>query len=313
MLVDELLPSAAGWKVHIVATDLNTLALETARQAVYSEWSFRGTSHTLRQRYFVPEGTRWRLVDAVRNMVQFTNHNLVDGDGPGGEFDLILCRNVTIYFSPEATRRAYQTLASSLTARGWLVLGASDPTPVMTSLLEPVYLPGVVCWRKDAERVPMEPASPAPAFEPPPRVSLPARPFIRERVEAPRSAVQLGEPASAMEQAERLAADQPTSAAAHLMLGMLCLDDGWIEAALTSLRRATFLDPGDPLAHFSLGRAWLLSGNAQRARASFLDARRQLVGMTVDAIVPGGGGTWASELHHAVETQLAALSHETAA
>jgi hypothetical protein len=97
------------------------------------------------------------------------------------------------------------------------------------------------------------------------------------------------------------------------MLGMLCLDDGGIQAALTSLRRATFLDPADPLAHFSLGRAWLLSGNPQRARASFLDARRQLVRMSVDAIVPGGGGTWASELRHAIEAQLEAMRNPTAA
>ena len=116
-----------------------------------------------------------------------------------------------------------------------------------------------------------------------------------------------------MEQAERTAADQPTTATAHLMLGMLCLDEGRVEAALTSLRRATLLGPDDPLAHFSLGRAWLLANNAQRARASFLDARRQLVGMAVDAIVPGGGGTWASELRHATEAQLEALSHEPAA
>jgi chemotaxis protein methyltransferase CheR len=313
MLVDELLARTAGWQVHIVATDLNAAALATARRAVYSEWSFRGTSDALRERYFVPDGTSWRLVEAVRGMVQFTNHNLVEDAGPGGVFDLILCRNVTIYFSPEATRRAYQTLASSLAPRGWLILGASDPTPAMTGLLEPMYLPGVVCWRRQGEPVEVAKAPPARVLQPTPRVSVPARPSVRERVEVSPLPLPAGDRASVLEQAERAAVDQPTSATAHLMLGMPCLDDGSIEAALTSLRRATFLDPDDPLAHFSLGRAWLLSGNAQRARASFLDARRQLVGLTVDAIVPGGGGTWASELRHATEAQLEALSHENAA
>jgi hypothetical protein len=53
MLVDELLPSTAGWNVHIVATDLDAAALETASRAVYSEWSFRRTSDALRDRCFV--------------------------------------------------------------------------------------------------------------------------------------------------------------------------------------------------------------------------------------------------------------------
>jgi chemotaxis protein methyltransferase CheR len=118
-----------------------------------------------------------------------------------------------------------------------------------------------------------------------------------------------GNRAAARQQAETVAAQQPLNAAAHLVLGMLYLDDGAVDAALNSLRRASFLEPGNPLVYFSLGRAWTLAGQPDRAKPALLDARRHLAAMADNDPVAGGGGMWAGELRHAVEAQLTSLSH----
>ena len=69
--------------------------------------------------------------------------------GPRGPtLDLIVCRNVTIYFTPEATRRLYTRFAETLVPGGWLLLGPSGPIPEASDLLAPVNVPGAVLWRR---------------------------------------------------------------------------------------------------------------------------------------------------------------------
>jgi Flp pilus assembly protein TadD len=100
---------------------------------------------------------------------------------------------------------------------------------------------------------------------------------------------------------------QPLEAGAHLLLGMLQLDEGEIEPALESLRRATFLDASNALAHFSLGRAYLRVGSAQRARAALTHARRLLAPLPDAEPVPGGDGVAVGELRRAVDAHLDSL------
>src|SRR5262249_3467433 len=121
------------WQVLLVGTDVNRESLRAAREARYPAWSFRATSEQFRQRYFTPldDGARWRLNDAVRRMVRFAWSNLGahPPTPPSNDFDLIVCRNVTIYFDDTATQRLYQMLIASLARGGWLMLGPSDPMP----------------------------------------------------------------------------------------------------------------------------------------------------------------------------------------
>lgn len=109
-------------------------------------------------------------------------------------------------------------------------------------------------------------------------------------------------------QAEHRARAWPLEIEGHLLLGMMYLDEGAIEAAIESLRRATFLDGNNALAHFSLGHAYLQSGDATRARAAFTHARRVLAGTPDDEAILGGGEMVVSELRYAVAVQLAGLS-----
>jgi len=190
ILLHELLGDALpDWRITILGTDLNEASLAAAREAVFSPWSLRSLPAELRERDFTAEGRGWRLRPRHRAMVRFQRHNLLDLLEPGAalemnEFDLILCRNVLIYFHPETVPQLVRALAERLVPGGWLLLGHAEPQPGFARFLRPVSLPGTAAWQREAEDLPVlpepswpqpEPSLPEPSASPEPsdRPSLP--------------------------------------------------------------------------------------------------------------------------------------------
>ena len=150
ILLKELLPDFDNWYILILATDINQTMLKRAHRAIYSDWSFReDRAKAMRPRYFTrylgtngrssgAQPTRsgkdlYRLRDDIRQMVTFAPLNLVEDDYPAihnntVSMDLILCRNVTIYFAEEVTQWVVRRLHDSLIDGGWLVVGHSEPS-----------------------------------------------------------------------------------------------------------------------------------------------------------------------------------------
>ena len=119
----------AGFEISIQGVDLNPGALERARSALYSPWSLRETSEALRQRWFEREGREHRLVPAVRDAVRFDQHNLTTSNPSllvPRSFDVVFCRNVLMYFTPEHAIRAVAHLAQALAPGGFLFLGHAE-------------------------------------------------------------------------------------------------------------------------------------------------------------------------------------------
>src|SRR4051794_33989793 len=115
--------------VSILATDVATAALEAAVEGVYSKRSVRGVPPELRDRHLEQTGRLYRLGDELRSLVRFERHNLVTGDSPPlGEraFDLVVCRNVLIYFEPKAVESVLASLEDALAPGAELILGAAD-------------------------------------------------------------------------------------------------------------------------------------------------------------------------------------------
>jgi len=118
--------------VSIVGTDLSRTALALARRARYRHWSLRGVSPEIVARYFAASGNVFELGHDVRRSVAFRHLNLAVDEYPSlatgiSGMDLILCRNVLIYFDAEAIGRVAARLVDSLSPHGWLLTGASDP------------------------------------------------------------------------------------------------------------------------------------------------------------------------------------------
>lgn len=123
-----------GWPhpARIVATDVAIPRLAAARRGRYTRWALRGVSDARVSRWFTQTGSHYDLDHAVRDTVEFRVLNLVTDDyssvQPGEtEYDLVLCRNVMIYFDLPTVARIAERLLDSLAPDGWLVLGASDP------------------------------------------------------------------------------------------------------------------------------------------------------------------------------------------
>ncbi len=118
-----------GGRVSIVGIDVNPAVIQKALRARYSNWSLRDTPPDLRARYFRPEGREFALNDEVRSSARFEERNLIEPDESFWRpqaFDVVFCRNVTMYFAPEVTREVMGRIRRSLAPGGYLFLGHAE-------------------------------------------------------------------------------------------------------------------------------------------------------------------------------------------
>ncbi len=134
ILLDRLSQHTADTATTILATDINPVFLEKAAKGLYSEWSFRSTPAWIKERYFKRrKNGQFEIVPHIRKRVTFSYLNLAKEIYPGSingtdAVDVIFCRNVLMYFSPDGTTRIGQNFYRSLAHGGWLI-----PSPVEVS------------------------------------------------------------------------------------------------------------------------------------------------------------------------------------
>jgi len=129
ILIREHLPDLQSWNVKLQGIDINPAMIERACRARYSTWSLRETSPELRERHFRPEGREFQLHESVRELATFHERNLLDDDPlfwHAGAFDVVFCRNVLMYFSPETMRAVVARIRESLSPGGFLFLGHAE-------------------------------------------------------------------------------------------------------------------------------------------------------------------------------------------
>ncbi|CAN5357326.1 protein-glutamate O-methyltransferase CheR [soil metagenome] len=116
-----------GWRIQILATDISTVAIARAQSGLFSQIDVqRGLAITDLLRWFEPVGDDWKVSDDLRRMIEFRVDNLFEAKAPKGHYDLILCRNVLLYFSLPMRRRVFEELAEHSRQGGYLVLGAGE-------------------------------------------------------------------------------------------------------------------------------------------------------------------------------------------
>jgi chemotaxis protein methyltransferase CheR len=118
----------AGWQIEIVATDVSAAAIAQAREGAYSQFEVqRGLSVLQMMRCFTDEeGQQWRIGKAFRDAVRFEQRNLMDPPPRPGRFDIVLCRNVLLYFSASVRTAVFRRLAEASAPDGYLMLGAGE-------------------------------------------------------------------------------------------------------------------------------------------------------------------------------------------
>ncbi len=137
--------------LHILGTDISNAMLEHCQRAEYDGLALsRGLSPERRSKFFDDSGNgMMRLKDAVRKNVSFRHLNLLDSYTLLGKFDIIFCRNVLIYFSPEVKMKIIKQFSQALNPRGYLFLGASESLSSLNNDFDMVRCnPGIVYRKK---------------------------------------------------------------------------------------------------------------------------------------------------------------------
>lgn len=268
ILLHRLIPDLDQWNVTILATDINPRFRQRAELGRYKPWSFRDTPAWVKERYFTeaPPGL-FEIHPRVREMVQFAYVNLADDTYPSltnqtNAMDLILCRNVLMYFVPERARKVVQNLRRSLTEGGWLLVSPSETSPLMGEEFAAVTIAGAVFYRKSPPDVPGEapafcwekyiPAS-APAFRGEETVLLSGGSFPAVSEESP---VEVPAPSTAA---------QPDRSFYQTALGLY--EQGQYGPAAEFAAQAVARDVADSAAMNLLGRALANQGKLAEAQA----------------------------------------------
>ncbi len=153
MLIRQLVPNLAAWNVTVLATDINPRAMDKARRGIYGQWSFREVDPEIEKTYFRRKGSERELAPEIREMVTFRYLNLVDDVYPSlltntVGMDIIMCRNVLIYFRRATITRVVERLHRALAPDGWLLVGTAEPPQAIAgSLFTAQHFPGTVAHR----------------------------------------------------------------------------------------------------------------------------------------------------------------------
>ncbi len=133
ILVHELLcKEEVGMNLHLFATDIDGKILKEAGKAIYPLTSIENMKHRLLTKYFTPKGNSFQLIPEIRDLVTFSHYDMLDKrrsvppESVFGNFDMVLCRNLLIYFNTEYQETIFERLYHSLANHGYLILGEAE-------------------------------------------------------------------------------------------------------------------------------------------------------------------------------------------
>ncbi len=139
MIMKEWERKLSGWKTEILGTDLSADVLRRAKLGRYTQFEVqRGLPVQLMVKYFTQDGNDWEISPELRAKVQYRKLNLLDSFSSLGNFDVIFCRNVLIYFDQETKGKILDRIAQLLAPDGYLFLGAAETVIGITEAFKPM-------------------------------------------------------------------------------------------------------------------------------------------------------------------------------
>jgi chemotaxis protein methyltransferase CheR len=139
MALKEMGAAIEGWRIEIVATDLSTEVLEKARTGIYSQFEVqRGLPIQLLLKYFTRVGESWQIAPDIRAMVHYRQINLLGDFSHLGQFDVVFCRNVLIYFDQATKSAVLDSVARNTERDGYLLLGAAETVVGLSDSFRPL-------------------------------------------------------------------------------------------------------------------------------------------------------------------------------
>ncbi|GLQ50784.1 CheR family methyltransferase [Dyella flava] len=342
ILLNRLIPDPAHWHVTILGTDINPAFLRKAARGIYGSWSFRSTPNWVRAGYFHPcADGRFELHAPIRKRVCFSYLNLVDDVYPSlsnntNAMDVVICRNVLMYFTAAQARKVIDHLRDTLVDGGWLIVAPAETSVQSYPGLTAVEFPGAIFYRKGSvpgsspllTTHPMEAvqlahacAAPAHAVEaliplPQPVVSTPPRVTAMSRRETispadcrlARDYANQGRLAEADACCEKAIAANRLDPLPQYLRALIQQEQGQFDLAMRSLARVLYLDGAFVLAYFALGQLHLACGQQREAARHFRNVLELLRALPPDEIVPESEGLSAGRLADITNSVLCSFS-----
>jgi chemotaxis protein methyltransferase CheR len=344
-----------GDRSQIVGSDISLDALARARRAKYRNWSLRGEGAALAKRYLRGEGELNLIDDSIRQRVTFIQLNLAQDVYPSMssricELDIILCRNVMIYFDSATIAAVARRLFDSLAAGGWLLTGATDPPLMQHAPFEVVVGDAGLAYRRPLRSaIALTRADSDKRILPEIRIRSPALKADAGKVGVAhppsdplgraRAAFATGDyvgtitltreledlPAGCLLHLHALAnlgdpqavtfADRaiklhPLCAELYYLLGSLHIIAGDSRQAIALIRKAIYLEPSLVVAHFALGSLLQQRGDLVGARRSLRNALALAGGQSADEIALPNGGKPAELPQHSTQSPAIAVRRE---
>lgn len=311
--------------MSILGTDINRQYLTIAREGRYEEWSLRATSNELRRACFEQEGKRWTIAPEYKTGVSFQFHNLVENPFPPqlddlSAFDLIICRNVMIYFGSELMQRLVRQFHDCLAPGSWLLVGPSEPNMTCFTAFRPVNAPGVTLYQKPAGPatnvaetftfpslrlpvVPLEQIAEAPPAIPSKDATVPTLDDLRQRANQ-------GDWENAARCGRELIESDNLNALVHFHYALVLEHMGDTAESERSLRRAIYLDRQAVLTHYHLGRLLRSRGDGRQATRYFENALNLLESLPGEVVLTDADGITVAELRKLAQMQVESLKQQ---
>ncbi|MBI2306077.1 MAG: chemotaxis protein CheR [Rhodocyclales bacterium] len=324
MLLAALLPDREQWQLSVLATDINPQALAIGREGVYGRWSFRSPLPESAQRWLADRpGGRREVAAEIKAMVDFAWLNLIEDRYPSldtntNAMDLVLCRNVLMYFQPQRVPGVVERLAACLLDGGWLAVSPVENSLVAVPSLAAQRFPDHLLYRKTSAAPPeVAPMTwlplPAEASEehvsaaaiadrpPPPEI---AEPTAGGAILQARQLANAGRLAEALACCERTIAGNPLDPLAPYLRASILVELGDTEAAAIALRRCLYLDQDFVMAHFALANLLRSRGRCKEARRHYRNALELLAGRDPAEALADADGITAGRLGEIVRSAL---------
>lgn len=325
------IPNIREWNVKILATDINQTVLNKAKAGLYRQWSFRNCPPWLKSNYFDFRGDGvYEIIPEIRKMVSFANLNLVGDSFPSQkndtrDFDLIFCRNVLMYLTPQWIGKISSQFFNALQKDGWFAVSSCELSQELFAQFKPVNFNGAVLYRKGnknftpsvlepetvtVHHIPFPVATNLPVIEwtgllnsnpeniPPPEPEKKAEvtAITAPAESAPETALKIrilanqGHLYEALSICDEAIAADKLSVEFYFLRASILQEFDKSSEAIASLKQAIYLDPKFIMAHFTLGNLYIQNGKPKNAKIAFNNVLDLLSTRSDEEILPDSEG-----------------------
>jgi len=335
MLIRENFPGFNSWEISILATDINLNSINKALDGQYTQWSFRETKPEIKHKYFTHKNNLWTISPEIKKMVDFSYLNLAENSFPSTKtntenIDVIFCRNVLMYFSPENISNVAGRLYSSLIEGGYFITSQVELNDIYFSMFAKGNYENAFYYRKSPKILPdtnilQQSRVGIYNFEankikkikknvPDTRLAQIKKSISKESVatkqisltvkssvEKANESANVGDYCKALEYLDQIIAANAADEDIYYLYGTILYELNKPEEAISKLKKGLYHNPHHLFSHVMLGNFQRVVGNKNIADKYYRNALELLEKWKEEEIVPNSDGITKGRLRIMIE------------